>query len=565
MFPRRMPHKGQVVDDLDYTLRSQLLWVLFLRIILYTCLLTISFFFNDTKLAIILLPEKHLAFFITAVYTITIASAFNLRFQHRNLRNFGFIQCLLDTLFVSILVFFTGCSHSIFISVYFFPIISGGLILPKKGGIVSAAAASIQFGFLLFLEWTGHYPEYLRSYSFMGINDIYAMINHFGVRGITFFLAALLSALFGTRLIRTEQALSDTQQSYDELNIVYKLIFDNISTGIIILNNRSQITSVNNAAENITGYYQHDLVNKSLAAVFPDIDINTKKKRQAVDLVKKDGTITRIGYSHAGFLPTTRIKNQPIESHRVLTIQDISEIEELERKYRQAEKLAAIGMMSASIAHDFRNPLAAISGSAQILRSEYETSHQYDNTGYELADIIVRESKRLTDTITNFLRFARPEVANKEWFSLNSCIREVLQVFYASPDCPSTCTIIKDFEETLDIWADNKQIFIIFNELLRNAMAFCPVGREKIAIRAEETIADDEFGYVTITFEDNGPGIPPEHRELILEPFYTDRTDGTGLGLAIVNQTIKEHQGELLIESSEELGGARFIIRLPLP
>ncbi len=564
MILRRLLHNGHVVNEIDRTLRGQLLWVLFLRIVLYTCLLTISFFFNDTKLAIILLPEKHLLFFITAVYAITILSAFVLKFKHHNLRNFGFVQCLLDTFFVSVLVYYTGCSHSIFISVYFFPIISGGLILPKKGGIVSAAAATLQFGFLLLLEWVGNYPDYLRSYSFMGTNDIYAMINHFGVRGITFFLAALLSALFGSRLIRTEKALSDTQQSYDELNILYKLIFDNISTGIIILNAKSQITSVNAAAETITGYSQHELVTKSLASVFPDIDINTKKKRQAVDLIKKDGSVTRIGYSHAGFLPTTTIKNQPFDSHRVLTIQDISEIEDLERKYRQAEKLAAIGMMSASIAHDFRNPLAAISGSAQILRAEYVNSYQQDNTSYELADIIVRESKRLTDTITNFLRFARPEIANKEWFSLHSCIREVLQVFYASPDCPSTCTIIKDFEETLDIWADNKQIFIIFNELLRNAMAFCPVGRERIAIRAEETIEDDESGFVTITFEDNGPGIPPEHRDLILEPFYTNRTDGTGLGLAIVNQTIKEHQGQLTIASSD-LGGAKFIIKLPLP
>lgn len=557
-------YKGQVVNEIDYTLRIQLQWVLFLRIVLYTCLLTISFFFNDTKLAIILLPEQKLLYFITAAYGITIASAFVLKFQRNKLRTFGFIQCLLDTLIVTVLVFFTGCSHSIFISVYFFPIISGGLILPNKGGLLSAAAATLQFGILLVLEWTGSYPDYLREYSFMGINDFYTMINHFGVRGITFFLAALLSALFSTRLTRTEQALSDTQQSYDELNILYKLIFDNISTGIIILNNKSQISSVNNAAEKITGYNQLDLVGKSLANEFPDIDINTKKKRQAVDLVKKDGTTIRIGYSHAGFLPTTTIKNQPFESHRVLTIQDISEIEELERKYRQAEKLAAIGMMSASIAHDFRNPLAAISGSAQILRSDYENSPQHDNTGYELTDIIIRESKRLTDTITNFLRFARPEVANKEWFSLHSCIREVLQVFYASPDCPSSCTIIKDFEETLDIWADNKQMFIIFNELLRNAMNYCPVGKEKIAIRAFETTTDDDSGYVTIIFEDNGPGIPPEHRELILEPFYTDRADGTGLGLAIVNQTIKEHQGELSLDSSD-LGGAKFIIKLPLP
>lgn len=550
----------------EQTLKVQLQWLLFLRVVLYTLLLSVNFFFNDTKFEVILLPQRYLVLFILSIYCFTIGSAFFLNSLKGGFRKFGFIQCLIDTFFVSVLVFYTGSSHSIFVSVYFFPIIAGGLILPKKGGLLSAAASTLQFGVILGLETIDIYPEMLRQYAFMQIHDPIALINHFAVRGLTFFLAALLSALFATRLIRTEKALSDTQLSYDQLNILYKLVFDNISTGIITLDENNQITSANAATEKITGYTAKELIGKSLSNTFPHITLNKTQSRQATDLQKKDQSMTRIGYSHAEFFPNPiKDNNNTSQPHKVLTIQDISDIERLERKYRQSEKLAAIGMMSASIAHDFRNPIAAISGSAQVLSQEYgQPQNPSEQVGYELTEIIIRESKRLSETITNFLRFAKPEHAVKEWFSLHSCLNEVLQVFIASDFYSTTCKITLSFEETLDIWADNKQIFMILNELLTNAIAFCPPGNEQIDISAREIIEEKDSGYIEISVSDNGPGISQQDSEVIFEPFYTSRTDGTGLGLAIIRQTIEEHQGEVLIGPSK-FGGTQISFRLPLP
>jgi two-component system sensor histidine kinase PilS (NtrC family) len=114
---------------------------------------------------------------------------------------------MLDALFATILVFFSGSSSSIFTSVYFFPIIAGGLILPKKGGSVAAAASSLQYGFLLALEIYGLYPEYVQGFVFFTPSSPMVIVNHFSIHGVTFFLVAILSTIFGIRLRTTEDAL----------------------------------------------------------------------------------------------------------------------------------------------------------------------------------------------------------------------------------------------------------------------------------------------------------------------------------------------------------------------
>jgi len=221
--------------------------------------------------------------------------------------------------------------------------------------------------------------------------------------------------------------------------------------------------------------------------------------------------------------------------------------------------------MSASIAHDFRNPLAAISGSAQLLANDFTAGDPGNNTNYKLTNIILRESTRLIDTIGDFLKFSRPEHADRTWFSLQNCLDEVLQVCRADPTWPPTCEIRVTIEKTLDIWADEKLLFTALIHLIHNGLAFCPKREEQITITAyeKETAAGEEV--VEISISDNGPGIPKNEREeQIFEPFFTSRADGTGLGLAIVRQTIGAHQGSIRVEDAET-GGALFILTLPLP
>lgn len=140
--------------SVDQLLRNQLLWMLLLRIILYTLLLSLSYIFRDAQFGVFVLPSTLMFLLLLVIFFTTIFSAFYLLVYQGELRKFGFTQTILDTFFVSLFVFFSGSSHSIFTTVYFFPIVAGGLILPRKGGLLAAAAATIEYGSILFLKHT---------------------------------------------------------------------------------------------------------------------------------------------------------------------------------------------------------------------------------------------------------------------------------------------------------------------------------------------------------------------------------------------------------------------------
>lgn len=557
----KRPNQNATIEQI---LKNQLLWMLLLRVVLYTLLSTLSYIFGSSSFEIILMPRELMILLLFVVYLVSIASAFMLLMSSVSLRKFGFIQNLLDTVFATALVYGTGGSISIFSSVYFFPIIAGGLILPRKGGLIPAAAATLLYGAVLTLEARGIFPAHLVRLGYEGSRTTMAIINHFAVQGLTFFLAAILSALFSLRVKNTEVALTRSIRQYDRLAILYKQIFDNIATGIVTIDGNGLITSANNAAAEITGYPTALIVGREFSRFFADLQLSAPRMRQSTDFTRHDGRTIRLGYSHVDLQQDDESPASSDDHQKIVTLRDISEIEQLERQMRQAEKLAAIGMMSASIAHDFRNPLTAISGSAQVLANEFSQEGSENLINYELADIILRESNRMIDTISDFLKFSRPEIPNREWFSLRGGLGEVIQVCKADPSWPLTATITLRFDPSLDIWADRKMMLTVLNHLIQNGLAFCPPGRELIEIDAYEMKDNGGTDMVHITVSDNGPGVPEENLDKIFEPFFTSRADGTGLGLAIVRQVLEEHEGWVTVDRSH-LGGARFTLSMPLP
>ncbi|MEN8199181.1 MAG: ATP-binding protein [Thermodesulfobacteriota bacterium] len=573
-----LPESASLASEntVDKLFVRQLLWMLFLRVLLYTFLLGVSTYLQSIQSKVLVLPHTPLLVFITFVYLISIGSGLALLKTDLNTQRFARIQTLLDILLVSILIYFTGGSGSIFSPVYFFPIIAGGLLIPRNGGLFAAGTSTILYGLVLASEYYQYVPDFINIPH--GNADSYTLLNLFAVYGLIFFLVATLSSLFAGRLRKTEAVLSATSFNFDRLNLLYKQIFDDIGTGIITTDDRSRITSANKAASHITGYSIDDLLDANLPDLFPEIIINNPNAhRFSASIHRKDGSSTRIGYSYARLQYSDprpeRNKKKKITTEiscdkcKVITLQDISEVERLEKQVQQAEKLAAIGQMSAGIAHDFRNPLTAISGSAQLLANEFSLRPTPENQeNGELIKIVLRESKRLSITVSDFLKFARPEHAEKDWFSLKRCLDEVIEVAQADPFWPESIVLERDTDDIVDIWADQYQLFTILNHLIHNALSFCPEGREIIRITGRETgeNEDGEAVAIELSIEDNGPGIIKEKREKIFEPFYTRRVDGTGLGLAIARKMVEEHQGNIIVGDSS-FGGAKFILSFPLP
>jgi two-component system sensor histidine kinase PilS (NtrC family) len=556
--PRLFSSITNSVHPAKNLLKRQLQWLLFLRALLLTLLLSANFLLLESaSKKIVTPPLTYISYFIAGVYLFTIGSAFLLQ-KSKNLTRFAYIQTLMDSCLVSLLVFFSGGNQSIFTSIYFFPIIAGSFLLMLKGGLTLAAASTMGYGLILLLEYFAYQPDYFYQFWYLAPSSLLVVANFFAVHGITFFLVAVLSALLSTRLQRTESALSRTTQDFDQLSLLYKQIFDDITTGIITIDSDLNITSMNPAAERISGYSAADVLHHSLRQKLPDIELKRRGNiRPIADLQRKDGIRIPVGYSWTPLHTKNGAKDC-----QVITLQDLSEIKKMEDQVRQAEKMAALGEMAAGIAHEFRNPLAAISGSAQILREELRNNPAH----HGLMKIIVRECSRLETSIADFLQFSKPAVPEKEWLALQELLDDAVGLLRQSPDWPEQVIILPDIPEKLAFWGDAQQLKRVLINLIQNS---CQAIRDtngeiRIMAREEKNEAGEEKTIINI--EDSGPGIAPAIAAKIFDPFFTTRDNGTGLGLAIVHQIIDSHGGDIKVEGTQQTGGgANFTITLPLP
>ena len=556
--------KIKPVTDSEEELRAHLLWFLLIRVILYTLLLGITFLLYVREHHLILPPSPLILLYIFALYSYTIGSALVLN-KSTHLRRFGLVQLISDTVFIALLVYATGCSQSIFPSVFILPIIAGGLILYRIGGLIPAATATILYGAVLASEYLGLLPDYYRETRYIEVDNYLVGMNIFAVYGLTFFLIALLSGMIAARLRTTEDALTRTELKFDRLLLLYKQIFDDIQTGIVTVDAQDRITSFNPAAETITGFPAGEANGRRLRDIFPQISADTRE-RLVGDLQRRDGAIIRVGYSCADLhVPAGTDPGEPeCTNCKVITLQDISRIEAMERQMRQAEKMAAIGEMSASIAHDFRNPLAAISGSAQLLALELnEQDRDERSVKHSLAGIIVRESERMANTITDFLHYARPATPDPQWCNLRRLTEETVAMLAGEGN--GHCPIRIDIAENLDLSADRQLLQLALLNLLRNSCHAARDAGEPVIIEAREISENgDEKNQVVIEVRDQGPGFDPALADRLFEPFFSTREDTSGLGLPIVRQIAAAHHGTIeLIPGPEK--GCIARITLPLP
>jgi two-component system sensor histidine kinase PilS (NtrC family) len=537
------------------TIKNQLQWYLFLRVLILTMLLGISVILQTKSHDLAIPTISYTAYFIAGIYLFTIASALLLKIVG-NYARFALLQTVVDALLVGVIVYVTGCSQSIFTILYFLPILAASFLLLRLGGLLIASVSTMSYGFLLMVELLYDPLPFINTNS--KLDDITVAMHYFAVHGLIFFILGILGFIIFERMRRTESALSRTTLNYDRLEILYRQIFEDITTGIITVDDVGKITSFNQAAARISGYQDFEVYGRMFYELFPGFRGTDKHTfRQTTELRKKDGTTIPIGFSWAKL-------NMPGEygDCRAYTIQDLSKIKAMEQLVKQAEKMATIGGMAAGIAHEFRNPLAAISGAAQLLQSEQPKN----SANRRLIDIVARESDRLAHTVGEFLRFSKPSEPVKEWFPLKAAAAEAIQLLEQAgrlnqKNCRTTNRIAND----LEIWADAEQIKRIFMNLLTNScQAFGEKGGDIVMAAVEQENAAEDLEEIVIRVSDNGPGIADQTLPNIFEPFYTTRESGTGLGLAIVSQLVESHGGRIMVDTT--LGEkTEFIITIPLP
>lgn len=546
-------HQNRIPPDEEFY-RKQIQWILFLRVMFLSLLLGLVVLLQSNESSLVLPPIHYIAYFTAAVYLYTILSAAALRIL-RKYKSFGYLQIFSDAALISFLVYYTGSSQSVFTIVYFFPVVSGAFMFFRIGALLFAAFSCLMYLTILLLEYHGYSPHNIKE--LLGRPDLNILMQFFTTHGLTFFLVAILSSLLAQRLKKAEAALIQTSSNYDRLAQLYKQIFDDIGTGIITVDDSGLITSFNRASELITGYQANEVLGLKTAELFPGLQpVGSVESRPVIDLARKNGERIPVGYSWARL-------NTPDGSgnSRVYTMQDLSHIKKMEAQVQQAEKMAAIGEMAAGIAHEFRNPLAAISGAAQLLGQDIPTG----NYAVPLMNIITRESDRLDNVIREFLFFSKPATPQKEWFPLQALCQESLQIIRQSMGTDREFHFHVEVPEDLKCWADPQQIKQVLLNLVTNSCNAMKNSQGAVIIRAGEEINPfDAAGRTKIQIADTGPGVAENIVKNIFQPFFTTRKEGTGLGLAIVHQIVTSHGGSIQVENSPR-GGAVFTFSLPLP
>lgn len=535
--------------------KKQLQWMLFIRVVFLTILLGINLVLQSAEKSIIIPPFYYVVTFIAGVYIYTICSALILKFIRRY-STFAYAQILIDVFLITILIYYSGGSQSIFTILYFFPIIAGSFILLRRGGLAPAAASTLAYATILVFEYSGFHPSFFEDFWYRPITDMRSALNLFSIHGLTFFITAILSALLSEKLRRTEKELVTTTLKYDQLSVLYEKIFDDIPSGIITVINQENIISCNPAAEKITGFSRDEIIGADISKVFPGLKLDTDMIiRPEVEITRKDGKNIPIGYSFAKLnMPGSEDK------YEVITLQDLSTTKLMEKQILQAEKMATIGEMAAGIAHELRNPLAAISGASELL----DASGDIDSRNQGLMNIITRECARLQSTITDFLAFSKPVEPDKEFIPLLPLVKEMIQILQHTQDWPAECRPVIDIPEKMDCWADPQQIHKVLLNLLHNSCIAIGNMAGEIRIIARETEDDIGAERTVLSIIDTGRGIPERIIDKIYEPFFTTRENGTGLGLSIVKQIISAHAGAITITSTENKGTTTEVW-LPLP
>src|SRR6266851_772205 len=243
-------------------------------------------------------------------------------------------------------------------------------------------------------------------------------------------------------------------------------------------------------------------------------------------------------------------------------------LEQAQAEARRSERLAALGQLSAGLAHEIRNPLGVIKGSAEMLTQKLQAS---DALARELAGYISTEVNRLSDLVTEFLDFARPLHAEPHPADLIALLDRVLQIvagrFAAKQETSNSVRVERHYASGLpSVPLDESLCEQAFLNLVQNAYEAMQDQNEDhggtLRVEVQPATQNDREG-VELRLADTGPGVPDELREEIFNPFVTTKKTGVGLGLSIVSKIVDGHHGSIRVEEGPQ-GGASFIIFFPL-
>lgn len=492
-------------------------------------------------------------FFLTIIYAVLLNKL-------KRFRLLAEIQLSVDVLIATSVVYITGGIESWFPFTYLLIIIAGSIILYSQGGILVASLSSILYGGVLLLQYYRVLPITPDRY----LSETDYLYNLF-INITAFFLVAYLSGTLSERLKSTGESLKKKDADLSELKAFSDNVIRSLTSGLFTTDSEGRITFFNKAAEDITGWSFEEIKGNKAVDLFPLEELKNRVQtpdpalnqvpgqthyRFEGEFIRKDGRKLILGMGLSPFMDRS-----DKASGFIGIFQDLTKIKELEEEVKEKDRMAAIGELSAWIAHEIRNPLASLSGSIQVLKENLNPVEE--NT--HLIEIALRETERLNLIVGDFLNYARPRPLSLELCDINSLIEDTISLLKNSKEFHEGIRINKNTDNVkIEALLDRNQMKQVFWNLSLNAVQSMQNGGE-LTIDSREKTQDST---IEITFKDTGVGIKKEDLDYIFFPFFSTKEGGSGLGLAIAYRIIEDHKGKIKVES--ELGkGTTFRIYIP--
>ena len=475
-------------------------------------------------------------------------------------------QLVADLLAITSIVYFTDGARSLFSFLYLPLTVYAAMHFERVGAYATAAAASLCIAGLLWLDAAGAFGPGPRAAAWELRFAVW------GAHTGALLLVALLASTLARDTRLASARLASSASDLRELRSLHERTVESLTSGLVTLDTRGVVTSCNPEGARILERVRGEVVGAALDRVLPGaarlIERGAPSARRArLELELANGDVR-----HLGVAASVLHADGSAPAGHVVIFQDVTRVVSLERELRQRERLAAVGELAAGVAHEVRNPLAAISGCVEMLRA-MNRERSGDLEQERLMGTVLREIERLDALIADFLLFARPAPPKLEWLALRPLLEEVAEMCRAA--CPIDVRVHAEAPAELRVEADPTQLRQVLWNLVRNAVqAVGPRGEIRLAAHAASRAAPQDEraqhrsesaggrGGVEVVVADDGPGIEPDALERIFDPFFTTKPTGTGLGLATVHRIVTAHGGAIEVDSAPGVG-AKFRVFLP--
>ena len=475
------------------------------------------------------------------------------------------LQFLFEIFIEAGIIYATGNVNSPFSALFILTIVSAALAYGLVGTLLMASLVSLGYAFIIWLGLvnSGHPTLSMQAVKtvFLGQDNVfYSVFLHI----LIFYLVAFISGYLAQKLKLQNRELAVASLALRKARLETDDILRHVSSGLLTIDARGSLIYFNRAAERILGYREEDVKGMACCDVFaermPELAESLMDGiKSGLQYPRREITITNDKQVRLPLGLSTSILTEDAHTLRgvIAIFSDLTDAKALEVKARMADRLAAIGELSASIAHEIRNPLASISGSVEVLQQELQLNGENER----LMTLIVKESHRLSKILSEFLSYARIDRPAYNKVELCHLLSEVIDILVHHDSYHRGIGI--------DFQTDESFVYVIGDEdLLKQVLLNLSVNAcEAIGPNGGELVfrvaVNREHHTVDLYVRDSGGGIRAEDIRKIYQPFFSTKRQGTGLGLSVVHRICSAMRFNVSVTSLES-EGATFRIEMPL-